>query len=153
MQQAQFHNLTVEEILKRFKKFRLKDIKFFISRKIIELPPTVDDAARLDAVHKLWRNDTAIKLQLSGKSKRDLSKIVDRAQAGIESKLDSWLYTHIKQQRLAGKPVRTKALIRQVTGIFKLKRDKRTMKQVERSIKNIKRKVTSELKANRDKSK
>lgn len=146
MQQSQFRNLlTVEDILKRFKKFRLKDIKFFISRKIIELPLTADDIAKLDAIHKVWESDTALKLQLSGMAKTRINKILEYAGAGADNRLTSWLYAHIKQQRLAGKPVRTKTLIRQVSGIFNLKRDKRTIKEIEKTIRRIKRKVVMKI--------
>lgn len=92
-----FVDIDTDGILKRFKNFRKKDIQFFIKKKIIEFPLTFEDLIKLDAIHKLWRSEAALRLQISGLKTKVLTKLEEYTTFGIESKIETWIYGQLKK--------------------------------------------------------
>ncbi|WP_028841980.1 hypothetical protein [Thermodesulfovibrio yellowstonii] len=142
----------LEDILKHYKKFKPKDIKFFISKKIIEFPLTGEDLIKLNALHKIWRSKKALALQLKNFSRQHRERILKESYSGANSRLEQWLYTRIANLKESGKKVYAEQLIKEVIRHFNLKNTKKTEKELRRLIRNIKERVRYQVKSKEQKS-
>ncbi|WP_460179799.1 hypothetical protein [Thermodesulfovibrio sp. TK110] len=129
--------MEIPDIIKHFRRFREKDIKFFIKNKIIEFPLTEEDFIKLSAIHSVWRRESFIKLQLSGYKKTTIKKIVEQSRVNCNNKLSSWLYTRLKEAKDANKKIHAKTLIREAIRRFNLNNTYFVKKNIALEIKRI----------------
>jgi len=138
------NNLTIDDVLKKFKRFRKKDINFFIKHRIISYPLTVNDLYILDLIHRVWRKHELIELMLSGMKKKNIANIVNRALSGCDSKLDMWIYSRVKNKRELGEKIYTKQIVSEAISLFKLKKDKKLIQHIKTQIKKVKERLKTQ---------
>jgi len=139
-------NLKIEDILKKYKKFRRKDINFLIKKKAINNPLTVQDLYFLDRLYRIWRDNDTIRLMIAGKRLSEIKKTIDYLSAGCETKIDIWLYSRIKNKKELGEKVYITALVFEAIRLFKLKKNSKTIKQLTKQAKKIKNRIKAQLK-------
>jgi hypothetical protein len=131
------NNLPIDEVLKKFKRFKKKDIDFLIKKKIISYPITVNDLYILELFHRVWKTHEFIRLNLSGLGRRRRSEILSQCLAECNSKLDVWIYSRIKNKKELGQRIYTNQIVADAVRIFKLKKDKKTIEYIKAQIKKV----------------
>ena len=131
------NNLPIDEVLKKFKRFRKKDIHFLIKKKIISYPITVNDLYILELFHRVWRTRELVRLNFSAMSKTEVSDIANQYLARCSSRLDAWIYSRIKNKRELGHRIYTNQIISEAIRVFKLKKDKKIIEHIKTQIKKV----------------
>ena len=138
------NNLPIDEVLKKFKRFRKKDIHFLIKKKIINYPITVNDLYILELFHRVWRTNEFIRLNLSGMKKSKLSDMVNQCLTDCNSRLDTWIYSRVKNKRELGERIYANQIISDAIRIFKLKKDKKVIQHLKSQIKKISQRLRTQ---------
>jgi hypothetical protein len=132
------NNLPIDEVLKKFKRFRKKDIHFLIKKKIISYPITVNDLYILELFHRVWRTRELVRLNFSGIKKDERPDIINSWLANCNTKLDTWIYSRIKNKKELGQRIYTNQIVADAIRVFKLKKDKRTIQHIKSQIQKVK---------------
>jgi len=136
--------LTVKEVVKLFPKFKEKHINYFIKRGVISYPIEEKDLEVLSAIHKIWGAREAVRFNLSYFSKRRKLELLRAVLNGCETKLESWLYTRMKGKMERGERVYIYDIVREAVNVFKLKKDKKVLKAVQKKAKRLRWKLYNE---------
>ncbi|NPV51762.1 MAG: hypothetical protein HPY60_11295 [Candidatus Methanofastidiosum sp.] len=139
---------TIDDVLKKYKKYRRKDVRFLMDKGVINNPITAEDMILLGRLHKIWRNENFIRLLLSGKKKSEIRQIMDYLSADCETKLDVWLYSYIKNKMELGEKIYKSKIVDDALRIFKLKGTRKSINEIEKRVKKIKSKIKKQI-ANR----
>jgi hypothetical protein len=124
--------LTVKEVVKIFPKFKEKHINYFIGRGVISYPIGERDLDVLSAIHKIWGSREAVRFNLSYFSKRRKIELLRDALNGCETRFEVWLYTRMKGKMERGEKVYIDEIVREAVSLFKLKKDKKFLRDVKK---------------------
>jgi len=131
------------EVLKRFRCFKQKDIRLFIQKGLIRGSFDEEDLRVLRIISQIWRKPLFLKRQLSFFSYRDRVKLIETCHF---NKLDSYIYSRIKETWEKGERVNVDLLVYEVMARFGIKPTKSAEEMLKRKVKVMRKHVWAMLK-------
>lgn len=132
-----------EEVLKKFRCFREKDIELFIRKGVIKGSFDEEDLRVLEVISKIWGKPVFLKRQLKRFSYSRRVKLIETCHF---NKLDSYIYSRIKEEWEKGERVKTDLLVYEVMERFGIKPTKSAEEMLKRKVKVIRKHVWTMLK-------
>ena len=132
-----------EEVLKRFRCFKQKDIELFIRKKIIKGSFDEEDLKVLEVISRMWSKYVFLKRQLARFSYDQRLKLIETCHF---NKLDSYIYSRIKETWEKGEKVKIDLLAYEVMERFGIKPTASAEEMLKRKIMVIRKHVWLMLK-------
>jgi len=133
----------VKELSAKFG-LREKDIKILIKFGAIQIPPSQEDLIFLNKLSKIWRKSKVLAVQLSGKRKDEIQRIINMARNKDE--IDEFIEAFIIEQKKHGKPrINTIALAKDVMEKFGMKQSDFVLWRVLNRIKRARKRIEKQF--------
>ena len=138
----------VKELSAKFG-FKKKDIKILIKFGAIQIPPSQEDLIFLTKLSKIWRKSKVLAVQLSGKRKAEIQRIINMARGKDE--IDEFIESFIAEQKRQGKHrVNTIALAEHVMEKFGMKQSNFVLWRVINRIKRARQRIEKQVQRQRE---
>jgi len=138
----------VKEISANFG-LREKDIKILFKFGAIQIPPSQEDLIFLTKLSKIWRKSKVLAVQLSGKRKAEIQRIINMARGKDE--IDEFIESFITEQKRQGKHrINTIALAKDVMEKFGMKQSDFVLWRVLNRIKRARQRIEKQAQRQRE---
>jgi hypothetical protein len=137
----------VKELSAKFG-LREKDIKILFKFGAIQIPPSQEDLIFLTKLSKIWRKSKVLAVQLSGKRKAEIQRIINMARGKDE--IDEFIESFITEQKRQGHRVNTIALAEDVMEKFGMKQSDFVLLRVLNRIKRARQRIEKQSQRQRE---
>jgi len=138
----------VKELSAKFG-LREKDIKILFKFGAIQIPPSQEDLIFLTKLSKIWRKSKVLAVQLSGKRKAEIQRIINMARGKDE--IDEFIESFITEQKRQGKHrINTIALAEDVMEKFGMKQSNFVLWRVLNRIKRARQRIEKQSQRQRE---
>jgi len=137
----------VKELSAKFG-LREKDIKILFKFGAIQIPPSQEDLIFLTKLSKIWRKSKVLAVQLSGKRKAEIQRIINMARGKDE--IDEFIESFITEQKRQGQRVNTIALAEDVMEKFGMKQSNFVLWRVLNRIKRARQRIEKQSQRQRE---
>lgn len=127
-----------DEVLKRFKCFKKKDIELFIVNEVISGDFQERDLKILEVIAKIWRKRSFLKRQLAAFSYGERLNLIETCHY---NKLDSFIFSRIRDARLKREKLDIERLVMEVLVKFNFPINDKTKELIRKKIKVIRKSV------------